>query len=123
MVTREASIELGIGGVVGIAAAIGATRLFRAVLFGLNEADPFSMISAILALAGVCLVAAIVPVRRAMRVDPIVALRYEEGPDQILNLSTMNQKEARGGEPTVYTIRRLGHWPVCFEVPFPRSDC
>lgn len=86
MVTREASIELGIGGVVGIAAAIGATRLFRAVLFGLNEADPFSMISAILALAGVCLVAAIVPVRRAMRVDPIVALRYEEGPDQILNL-------------------------------------
>jgi predicted permease len=77
MVTREACIELAIGGAIGIAAAMAATRMFKAMLFGLNEADPFSMISAILALAGVCLAAAIVPVRRAMRVDPIVALRYE----------------------------------------------
>jgi ABC-type lipoprotein release transport system permease subunit len=47
------------------------------MLFGLRETDPVSMASAILALACVCFVAAIIPVRRAMRVDPIVALRYE----------------------------------------------
>ena len=77
MVTREACIELAIGGAIGVAAAFAAARLFKAMLFGLNGADPFSMISATLALAGVCLAAAIVPVRRAIRVDPIVALRYE----------------------------------------------
>jgi len=77
MVTREACIELAIGGPIGIAAAIAATRLFKAMLFGLSETDPLSMASAILALAGVCLAAAFVPVRRAMRVDPVVALRYE----------------------------------------------
>src|SRR5207245_7650066 len=77
MVTREARIELAIGGPIGIAAAVAATRVFEAMLFGLSKTDPLSMASAILALAGVCLAAAIVPVRRAMRVDPVVALRYE----------------------------------------------
>jgi predicted permease len=77
MVTREACIELGIGAPIGIAAAVAATRVFEAMLFGLSKTDPLSMASAILALAGVCLAAAIVPVRRAMRVDPVVALRYE----------------------------------------------
>ena len=77
MVTREACIELAIAGPIGIAAAIAATRLFEAMLFGLSKTDPLSMASAILALAGVCLAAAIFPVRRAMRVDPAVALRHE----------------------------------------------
>ena len=77
MVTREACLELAIGSALGIAAAIAATHLFKAMLFGLSEADPLSMTLAVLAVAGVSLVAAIVPVRRTMRVDPIVALRYE----------------------------------------------
>jgi predicted permease len=77
MVTREACIELAIGGPIGIAAAIAATRLFKAMLFGLSETDPLSIASTILALAGVCLAAAIVPVQRAIRVDPISALRHE----------------------------------------------
>ena len=77
MVTREACIELAIGVPIGIAAAVAATRLFEVMLFGLSKADPLSMASAILALAGVCLAAAIFPVRRAMRVDPVVALRHE----------------------------------------------
>lgn len=77
MVTREACLELAIGSALGIAAAIAATHLFKAMLFGLSEADPLSMTLAVLAVAGVSLAAAIVPVRRAMRVDPIVALRYE----------------------------------------------
>src|SRR5215472_8244622 len=77
MVTREACTEVVIGGPIGIAAAIAATRLFKAMLFGLSETDPLSIASTILALAGVCLAAAIVPVQRAMRVDPIRALRHE----------------------------------------------
>ena len=77
MVTREACTEVAVGGPIGIAAAIAATRLFKAMLFGLSETDTLSIASTILALAGVCLAAAIVPVHRAMRVDPIRALRHE----------------------------------------------
>ena len=77
MVTREACTEVAVGGPIGIAAAIVATRLFKAMLFGLSETDTLSIASTILALAGVCLAAAIVPVHRAMRVDPIRALRHE----------------------------------------------
>jgi len=77
MVTREAFLELGIGSAMGIVAAIATTHLFKAMLFGLRGTDPVSMALAMLALASVCLAAAIVPVRRAMRVDPMVALRYE----------------------------------------------
>jgi ABC-type antimicrobial peptide transport system permease subunit len=77
MVTREAFLELAIGGAIGIVAAIATTHLFKAMLFGLSGTDPLSMAAAMLALAGVCLAAAVVPVRRAMRVDPMVALRYE----------------------------------------------
>ena len=77
MVIREACLELAIGGVVGIGAAVAATHLFKAMLFGLSEADPLSMGSAALAVAAACLAAAVVPVRRAIRVDPMVALRYE----------------------------------------------
>jgi predicted permease len=77
MVTREACLELAIGSALGIAAAIAATHLFQAMLFGLSETDPLSMAAAVMAVTVVCMAAAIVPVRRAMRVDPIVALRYE----------------------------------------------
>ena len=77
MVTREGCTEVAVGGPIGIAAAIAATRLFKAMLFGLSETDTLSIASTILALAGVCLAAAIVPVHRAMRVDPIRALRHE----------------------------------------------
>ncbi len=77
MVTREVCVELVVGCVAGIFLAIAAARLFKAMLFGLSETDPLSIGLAFLALTGVCLAAAVVPVRRALRVDPIVALRYE----------------------------------------------
>jgi predicted permease len=77
MVTRQACIELVVGGAIGVVAAIAMARLLKAMLFGVSGTDPLSMASAMIALAGVCLAAAIVPVRRAMRIDPIVALRYE----------------------------------------------
>ena len=77
MVTREAWIVLAVGTFVGIPVGMGATRLFQTMLFGVNKADPFSIGSAILTLVAIGLAAAIVPVRRATRVDPLVALRDE----------------------------------------------
>ena len=77
MVTRETCRELAIGATLGIVSTISAAQLFKAMLFGLSQTDPFSMGTAIVALAFVCLVAAIVPAHRAMRVDPIAALRHE----------------------------------------------
>jgi predicted permease len=77
MVTREASIMLAIGAAIGIPAGIAATLLFKSMLFGVGGADPLSIAAAIATLFAISLVAAIVPARRAMRVDPMVALRYE----------------------------------------------
>ena len=66
-----------IGTVLGLGAAYGLTRLLANFLFGVKPSDPlaFSMVAAILIV--VTLLAAFVPTRRAMRVDPIVALRQE----------------------------------------------
>lgn len=77
MVMREAWIVLAVGLAVGIPLGIAASVLFRAMLFGVTNFDPLSISSAILALVAICAVAAIVPVRRATRVDPMIALRYE----------------------------------------------
>ena len=74
---REAWIVLVIGLAVGIPMGIAAGHAFRAMLFGVGKSDPLSIASAILALVATCTAAAIVPVRRATRVDPIIALRYE----------------------------------------------
>jgi len=62
---------------VGVLVGITTINLFKAMLFGVSKTDPLSIASAILALVAVCVTAAIVPVRRATRVDPMVALRYE----------------------------------------------
>jgi len=66
-----------IGTVAGLAAAYGLTRVLANFLFGVKAGDPvaFSMVAAVLIV--VTLLAALVPTRRAMRVDPIVALRQE----------------------------------------------
>jgi len=77
MVAREAWLVLLIGVVTGVPLGIAGSKAFRAMLFGVGGGDPFSIASAILLLAAVCLVAAIVPARRATRVEPMVALRYE----------------------------------------------
>jgi putative ABC transport system permease protein len=66
-----------IGLAIGVAGAIGLTRLMSAVLFGVGARDPVTMVSVGVILAGVAVLASYVPARRATRVDPIVALRYE----------------------------------------------
>ncbi len=71
-------IALAVAGVaIGIACALGVTRFLETLLFGVKPIDPLTFISVAILLLVVALAACWIPARRAMRVDPMVALRYE----------------------------------------------
>ena len=74
---REGGKLTLIGVVIGIVAALGLTRLMGTLLYGVSPSDPVTFVGVAVLLMAVVLVACYIPARRAMRVDPAVALRHE----------------------------------------------
>jgi ABC-type antimicrobial peptide transport system permease subunit len=66
-----------LGGIIGLAAAIGLGRLSQSLLFEVNGWDPLVITLATISLAAVAFAAGFLPARRAARIDPMRALRYE----------------------------------------------
>lgn len=77
LVVRQAMVLAAIGILVGLAAAFGLTRLMATLLYGVKATDPFIFLSVAGVLAMVAFLASYLPARRALRVDPVEALRYE----------------------------------------------
>jgi predicted permease len=77
MVLRQVGLMTMVGGIVGLAAAVGLGQLAQSLLFQMKGWDPLVLTSAAAALTIVALVAGFIPAHRASQVDPMRALRYE----------------------------------------------
>jgi predicted permease len=77
LVVRDALGVVGVGVLVGVGAAVGASRMLRSLLFDVSVSDPATGALVLAVLAAVTLAAAYLPARRATRVDPMTALRSE----------------------------------------------
>ncbi len=77
LVMKQVAGMLVIGGVIGIAGALGLGRAARSLLYQLEGHDPISLLLAVVLLALVALAAGFIPARRAAMVDPMNALRYD----------------------------------------------
>src|SRR6266404_755554 len=77
LVLRQGIVLAIVGAAAGIGVALGVTRYLTSMLYNVHANDPLTMIAVALLLTFVALAACYIPARRAMRVDPLVALRYE----------------------------------------------
>jgi putative ABC transport system permease protein len=77
MILRQSLTIVAIGLLVGLLGALMTTRLMGTLLYGVGTSDPLTYLTVILLLGASALLASFIPARRAMNVDPMVALRYE----------------------------------------------
>jgi predicted permease len=77
VVLRQGAVLAIAGALIGGVAAFAVTRYLQSFLFGVKPSDPLTMATVALLLIAVALLASFIPARRAMKVDPMVALRYE----------------------------------------------
>lgn len=77
MVIKRGMLLVLIGIAIGLGGALAVTRVMQTLLFGVSVTDPLTFFSVSLLLAAVALLACYIPARRATKVDPLVALRYE----------------------------------------------
>jgi predicted permease len=77
LVLRETLLVMTVGIAIGLPAALGAAQLIAGLLFGLTPTDPLTITLATLLMIAISALAGYLPARRASRVDPMVALRYE----------------------------------------------
>jgi ABC-type antimicrobial peptide transport system permease subunit len=77
LVARQGMVLVGIGILFGVAASLVLTRVIGRFLWGITATDPLTFGVVLLGMAAVAMLACLVPARRALRIDPILALRWE----------------------------------------------
>ena len=77
MMVRQGMVLTALGVLLGLACAAVASQVLSAMLFGISQLDPITYLGVIALLAAVAAIACFIPARRAAKVDPMVALRYE----------------------------------------------